>query len=82
MAEPKVQIERPLSPHLGIYRFSITMAMSIVHRITGSALYFGTLLLVWGLLVRPACALRLHLGASAPHARRHSPFYLGHGARP
>ncbi|SIQ67329.1 succinate dehydrogenase subunit C [Rhizobium sp. RU35A] len=35
---------RPLSPHLQIYRFTPTMAMSIVHRITGGALYFGTVL--------------------------------------
>ena len=35
---------RPLSPHLQIYRFVPTMAMSIVHRITGGALYFGTVL--------------------------------------
>ena len=32
------------------YRWTLTMAMSIVHRITGLALYFGTLLLVWWLL--------------------------------
>ena len=38
-------IERPLSPHLSIYRPLINMVMSIVHRITGGALYFGTLLL-------------------------------------
>lgn len=38
--------ERPLSPHLQIYRFTITMAMSIVHRATGIALYAATLLLV------------------------------------
>ena len=37
--------ERPLSPHLQIYRLGIHMVMSIVHRITGAALYFGTLLL-------------------------------------
>jgi succinate dehydrogenase / fumarate reductase cytochrome b subunit len=37
---------RPLSPHLQIYKFTITMAMSIIHRITGIALYVGTLLLV------------------------------------
>ena len=37
---------RPLSPHLEIYRFTLTMAMSIVHRITGVANYVGTLLLV------------------------------------
>lgn len=41
---------RPLSPHLQIYRPMLTMMMSIVHRITGTALYFGTLLLVWWLI--------------------------------
>jgi succinate dehydrogenase cytochrome b subunit len=37
---------RPLSPHLQIYRWTITMTMSIVHRATGLALYAGTVLLV------------------------------------
>jgi succinate dehydrogenase / fumarate reductase, cytochrome b subunit len=41
--------ERPLSPHLQIYRPMLTMMMSIVHRITGVGLYFGTLLLAWWL---------------------------------
>src|SRR3569623_1537495 len=45
-----VRIERPLSPHLQIYRWPLTMALSIVHRATGVALYFGTLLLVWWLI--------------------------------
>ena len=45
MAETKRTVERPLSPHLGIYRMQITMLMSILHRITGAALYFGTILL-------------------------------------
>jgi succinate dehydrogenase / fumarate reductase, cytochrome b subunit len=40
---------RPLSPHLQIYRRTLTMMMSIVHRVTGIALYAGTLLLVWWL---------------------------------
>lgn len=40
------QAERPLSPHLQIYSMTISMAMSIVHRITGAALYIGTLLVV------------------------------------
>ncbi|HHY49509.1 MAG TPA: succinate dehydrogenase, cytochrome b556 subunit [Alphaproteobacteria bacterium] len=40
------QRARPLSPHLEIYRFTLTMAMSILHRITGAANYAGTLLLV------------------------------------
>ena len=41
-------VDRPLSPHLQIYRPLINMVMSIVHRITGVALYFGTLVLaIW-----------------------------------
>lgn len=44
------QAERPLSPHLQIYAQQINMVMSIVHRITGVALYFGTLLLAWWLI--------------------------------
>ncbi len=42
-------VERPLSPHLSIYRPVLTMVMSILHRITGVALYGGTVLLVWWL---------------------------------
>ncbi len=38
-------IERPLSPHLQIYAPVINMMMSILHRITGGALYVGTVLL-------------------------------------
>lgn len=37
---------RPLSPHLQIYKLIPTMLISIVHRITGSAVYFGTPALV------------------------------------
>ena len=50
MAGTKAPVERPLSPHLQIYRPMLTMMMSIVHRITGGALYVGTLLLVWWLV--------------------------------
>ncbi len=50
MSEAKVPAARPLSPHLAIYRPMLSMMMSIVHRITGAALYVGTLLLVWWLL--------------------------------
>ena len=39
-----VSKSRPLSPHLQIYKFVPTMAMSIIHRITGGALYVGTVL--------------------------------------
>jgi succinate dehydrogenase / fumarate reductase, cytochrome b subunit len=45
--EPRTQSARPLSPHLQIYRPLLTMVMSILHRITGGALYFGTVLLAW-----------------------------------
>ncbi len=45
-----MKANRPLSPHLQIYRFAMTMAMSIVHRITGVGLYFGTVLLAWWLV--------------------------------
>ena len=47
---------RPLSPHLSIYKFTITMAMSIAHRITGGALYVGVLLLAWFLIAASADA--------------------------
>ncbi len=45
-----IEARRPLSPHLSIYRPMLTMMMSIAHRITGAALYVGTLLLVWYLV--------------------------------
>jgi succinate dehydrogenase / fumarate reductase cytochrome b subunit len=40
---------RPLSPHLGIYRFWYTMTTSIMHRFTGVALAFGLIVLAWWL---------------------------------
>ena len=45
---------RPLSPHLSIYKPIPTMVMSIVHRFTGGALYFGTVLLAWWLIAAAA----------------------------
>jgi succinate dehydrogenase cytochrome b subunit len=42
--------ERPLSPHLQIYRWYFTMALSIGHRVTGIGLALGLLLLTWWLL--------------------------------
>src|SRR3954453_14356873 len=54
MVDIRAPIQRPLSPHLQIYRFMLTMMMSIVHRITGAALYFGTLLLAWWLIAAAA----------------------------
>ena len=41
---------RPLSPHLQVYRPLINMVMSILHRMTGAALYVGTLIVAWVLV--------------------------------
>jgi succinate dehydrogenase / fumarate reductase cytochrome b subunit len=38
---------RPLSPHLQVYKPQLTTVLSITHRATGIALAVGTLLLVW-----------------------------------
>ena len=42
--------QRPMSPHLGVYKFMYTMALSILHRITGCAASVGFLLFVWWLM--------------------------------
>jgi len=41
---------RPLSPHLGVYRWQITMTMSILHRASGVVLTAGAFALAWWLL--------------------------------
>lgn len=43
-------VRRPLSPHLQVYRWQISMALSILHRASGIALSAGALVLVWWLL--------------------------------
>ncbi|HHK74275.1 MAG TPA: succinate dehydrogenase, cytochrome b556 subunit [Rhizobiales bacterium] len=50
MADNRMNVERPLSPHLQIYSPMFTMIMSVMHRITGAALYFGTIILAWWLI--------------------------------
>jgi succinate dehydrogenase / fumarate reductase cytochrome b subunit len=42
--------QRPLSPHLTIYRWPVTMMTSITHRATGIALSLGMLILAWWLV--------------------------------
>ena len=49
MAEVK-RVERPLSPHLQIYRWHIPMLTSILTRVTGNALIVSAILVVWWLL--------------------------------
>ena len=41
---------RPLSPHLGIYRWRVNMLQSTLHRLTGLFLALGALLVTWGLI--------------------------------
>ena len=67
MAETRAPVQRPISPHLTIYKPMLTMMMSIVHRITGSALYFGTVLLVWWLVA----------AASGPNAYAKVQWFMG-----
>jgi succinate dehydrogenase / fumarate reductase cytochrome b subunit len=50
MVETRAPVQRPLSPHLTIYHPALTMMMSIVHRITGGALYVGSILVAWWLI--------------------------------
>jgi succinate dehydrogenase cytochrome b subunit len=50
MSSADMKANRPLSPHLQIYHWYLTMTMSIIHRVTGAALFFATLLLAWWLI--------------------------------
>lgn len=58
---------RPLSPHLQVYRPQLTSVMSITHRATGIALAVGTALLVYWLVA----------AASGPEAYEHAQGVLG-----
>ena len=49
MAEVK-RVERPLSPHLQVYRIQMTSVSSILTRITGNGIIVGVVLAVWWLL--------------------------------
>ncbi len=50
MTASKRAVGRPLSPHLGIWRWPATMASSIFHRASGIGNAVGTLLLAWWLV--------------------------------
>ncbi len=54
MAETNAPVQRPLSPHLKIYRLTLSMVMSGLHRITGLALCAGMLMITWWLLAAAA----------------------------
>ena len=67
MAEAKAT-PRPLSPHLQVYRWTWTMAMSVFHRVTGTGLYFGiALFAIW--LVALAAGPRLSTRCSGSSDR-------------
>ncbi len=54
--------ERPISPHLTIYKLQLTSGMSIFHRITGAFLYVSLIILSWlifSILYYPDCTLAL-----------------------
>jgi succinate dehydrogenase / fumarate reductase cytochrome b subunit len=68
MAQQSAQRTRPLSPHLQIYRWPVTMATSIAHRATGLALSAGILLLAWWLIAAATGPEAYHVFAvSAAH---------------
>lgn len=46
MATERTRRERPLSPHLQVYRWGWTMSLSITHRLTGVVLSVGLVLVV------------------------------------
>jgi succinate dehydrogenase / fumarate reductase cytochrome b subunit len=52
-----------MSPHLQIYKWHVTMVVSILHRATGVALVIGTFFLVgwlWAAAYDPACFASIH----------------------
>jgi succinate dehydrogenase / fumarate reductase cytochrome b subunit len=59
--------DRPLSPHLQIYRLTLTFMMSGMHRITGAGLYFGMPLFAWWLIA----------AASGPNAYGKVQWFMG-----
>ena len=78
--------ERPLSPHLQVYSWQITMVMSILHRATGVALAVGIFGLAWWLLAlaqggeafaHAARCVASSLTRRHPCGRAHAPRCLG-----
>ena len=61
------QRPRPLSPHLQVYKLTLTFLMSGFHRVTGIVLYFGILLLAWWLIA----------AASGPNAYANFEWFMG-----
>jgi succinate dehydrogenase / fumarate reductase cytochrome b subunit len=68
MSQPNAGSARPLSPHLDVWRWHVTMLASILHRASGVGLYGGAVLVVLWLIAAaagPQCyGLFAHLGSS------------------
>ena len=60
-------VRRPLSPHLQVHRWPVSMALSICHRVSGVALGVGTLLMTWWLVA----------AASSGEAFAHAQWFIG-----
>lgn len=45
---------RPIAPHLSVWRWHVTMAASILHRVTGMGLYAGGVLFAFWLMAAAA----------------------------
>jgi succinate dehydrogenase cytochrome b subunit len=58
---------RPLSPHLQVYKLTLSFLMSGFHRVSGAALYFGMLLVAWWLVA----------AASGPNAYANFEWFIG-----
>ena len=58
---------RPLSPHLQVYKLTLSFVMSGFHRISGFVLYFGVLLIAWLLIA----------AASGPNAYANFEWFMG-----
>lgn len=65
MSQQSAERTRPLSPHLQIYRWPVTMATSIAHRVTGIGLSAGTILLAWWLTAAAAGPSSYHVFAAS-----------------
>jgi hypothetical protein len=98
MGNAKLRGERPLSPHLQIYRPMLTMMMSIAHRLSGAANAAGFILLAWWLIATgPEAYAQVSSGLNSIPGRlvlflftwslvhpcsAYPPPDLGHGPRP
>lgn len=44
-------MKRPTSPHLSIYKWQTSSVLSILHRMTGAIVYFGSIVISWVIIL-------------------------------